>query len=51
MLVQVHDELIFEIPKGEKERCIEVISKEMEGAFPLSVPLKVDVACGASWPK
>ncbi len=51
MLVQVHDELIFEIPKAEKEHCTEVISKEMEEAYPLSVPLKVDVACGTSWPK
>jgi DNA polymerase-1 len=49
MLLQVHDELVFEAPKGEVEDVKKIIVKEMEGAMELKVPLKVDVGVGKSW--
>jgi len=49
MLLQVHDELVFEAPKGELEDVTKLIRKEMEGAMELKVPLKVDVGAGKSW--
>ena len=49
MLLQVHDELVFEAPKGEVEDVKKIIVKEMEGAMKLKVPLKVDVGVGKNW--
>ncbi|KMK74565.1 DNA polymerase I [Alkalihalobacillus pseudalcaliphilus] len=49
MLLQVHDELIFEVPEDEVETFKEVISKVMENAIQLNVPLKVDAEVGDSW--
>ena len=53
MLLQVHDELIFEAPKGEAEATAALVAEVMEGApFPavnLSVPLEVETGIGASW--
>jgi DNA polymerase-1 len=49
MLLQVHDELVFEAPKGEVEDVKKIIVKEMEGAMELKVPLKVDVGVGKNW--
>ena len=49
MLLQVHDELVFEAPKGEVEEVKKLIVKEMEGAMELKVPLKVDVGVGKNW--
>lgn len=49
MLLQVHDELIFEVPPEELEEMKELVCQEMENAVPLSVPLKVDVNIGQSW--
>ncbi len=49
MLLQVHDELLFEIPDGELEAAREAVVAEMEGAASLSVPLKVDVGVGKNW--
>lgn len=49
MLLQVHDELVFEVPEGELEQASEIIKKDMEGAFPLSVPLTVQLGSGPSW--
>lgn len=49
LLLQVHDELIFECPESEAERAIEVIRSEMEGAFKLNVPLRVSIESGKSW--
>jgi DNA polymerase-1 len=45
----VHDELVFEAPKGEVEEAKKLIVKEMEGAMELKVPLKVDVGVGKNW--
>ncbi|GKV69590.1 DNA polymerase I [Sporosarcina sp. NCCP-2716] len=49
MLLQVHDELIFEAPESELEKLKELVPDVMEHALELDVPLKVDSAYGASW--
>ena len=49
MLLQVHDELIFEVPKAEAEDTISVVKAAMEGAAHLDVPLVVDTGTGMSW--
>ena len=49
LLLQVHDELIFEIAPGEQERLSEVVRREMENAVALSLPLSVNIGIGASW--
>lgn len=49
MLLQVHDELIFEVPDVEVEKTREVVRATMEGAASLSVPLVVDIGQGANW--
>ncbi|TCP32099.1 DNA polymerase I [Scopulibacillus darangshiensis] len=49
MLLQVHDELIFEAPKNEIDRLKKIVPEVMENAVSLNVPLKVDYAYGATW--
>ena len=49
VLLQVHDELLFEVPRDELERLAPVVRETMEGALPLDVPLTVDVKIGDSW--
>ena len=49
MLLQVHDELVFEVPKAEAEDTISVVKATMEGAAKLDVPLVVDAGTGMSW--
>jgi DNA polymerase-1 len=49
MLLQVHDELIFEAPEAELDPLVRLVCEQMEGAFDLSVPLKVDVEQGQNW--
>lgn len=49
LLLQVHDELIFEAPKEEIEILKEIVPDVMENAIELSVPLKVDYAYGPTW--
>ena len=49
MLIQVHDELVFEVPEPAVEEQAEMIRHEMCTALKLDVPLKVDVAWGPSW--
>jgi DNA polymerase-1 len=49
MLLQVHDELVFEVPSEELWRVEEVVTEVMEGAYKLRVPLKVDVKTGRNW--
>jgi len=49
MLLQVHDELVLEAPLEEVDRLIVVIREEMEGVYPLRVPLKVDINQGLNW--
>lgn len=49
MLLQVHDELIFNVPEGELELMKELVRQHMEHAVELSVPLTVDVKAGHDW--
>ncbi len=49
MLIQVHDELLFEVPEGEHEAVEPLVREEMEGVEKLSVPLKVDTGWGRNW--
>lgn len=49
LLLQVHDELLFEMPESEREALEALVREEMEGAFPLAVPLKVDIGVGDTW--
>ena len=49
MLLQIHDELVFEAPDEEIAGLAELVRREMTGALDLSVPLKVDLASGPNW--
>ena len=49
MLLQVHDELIFEVPEKEVDKTESVIREVMESAATLNVPLEVDIGTGANW--
>ena len=49
MLLQVHDELVFDVPQAELERASALVKTEMEGAVDLSVPLLVEVGSGRNW--
>jgi len=49
MLLQIHDELIFETPVDEAAGLAELVKTEMEGAIKLSVPVKVNIKQGANW--
>ncbi|MBI5196540.1 MAG: DNA polymerase I [Nitrospirae bacterium] len=49
MLLQVHDELLFEVPAEEKERVQALVKEEMENAVRLDVPVKVDIGIGKNW--
>ena len=49
MLLQVHDELNFNVPLDELERVKALVREEMEGAVKLSVPLRVDIGVGQNW--
>jgi DNA polymerase-1 len=49
MLLQVHDELVFEVPPIELDQVQELVKYEMENAAQLSVPLVVDLGVGANW--
>ena len=49
MILTVHDELLFESPKGEVDEAVRVVRERMEGAATLAVPLTVDVGIGENW--
>ncbi len=49
MLLQVHDELVFEVPPGEIDEVRQLVRHEMENAAELSVPLVVDMGMGVNW--
>ena len=49
MLLQIHDELIFDVPEDELDLMIQLVKQEMESAMELSVPLKANVEYGKSW--
>ena len=49
MLLQVHDELLFETPPEEAEQVSAMVKREMENVHSLEVPLMVDVGIGDNW--
>jgi DNA polymerase-1 len=49
MLLQVHDELVFEVAPGEREALEELVRSEMAAAADLAVPLDVSVGVGRTW--
>jgi DNA polymerase-1 len=49
MLLQVHDELIFEVNENEIERLSEIVRLQMGSAYPLNAPLEVNIGIGSSW--
>jgi DNA polymerase I len=49
MILQIHDELVFETIKSESERLAEMVKREMEDALHLDVPIRVDVGIGRNW--
>ena len=49
MLLQVHDELLFEVPDSELEQIQALVRESMEGVMALNVPLHVDVGVGGNW--
>ncbi|MGZ6250142.1 MAG: DNA polymerase, partial [Syntrophales bacterium] len=49
MIMQVHDELVFEAPLDEKKEVLSLVKKEMEEVIKLKVPLRVDISSGRNW--
>ncbi|HWJ42704.1 MAG TPA: DNA polymerase, partial [Solirubrobacterales bacterium] len=49
LVLQIHDELLFEGPPGEMEAAAELVRREMCAAYPLDPPLEVDVGIGQDW--
>ena len=49
IVLQVHDEVILEVPPSEREQVTELVLSEMHGAFELAVPLEVNLSFGATW--
>jgi DNA polymerase-1 len=49
MVLQVHDELLFEVPRDEKDEIASLVREEMEGVIKLSVPLVADLGFGPNW--
>jgi DNA polymerase-1 len=49
MILQIHDELVFEAPAGEIDALAKLVQHEMQSVLPLRVPLQVDVKSGTNW--
>ena len=49
MLLQVHDELVFDVPISELDEIKKIVKSEMENAFTLDIPLVVDIGVGNNW--
>jgi len=49
LILQIHDELVFEVPEGELEEIKALVKEEMEGVVKLYIPLKVDIGVGKNW--
>ena len=49
LLLQVHDELVIEAPKGDAEAVAETVKTAMEGAYKLDVPITAEVGLGQNW--
>ncbi|HRR08019.1 MAG TPA: DNA polymerase I [Rhodothermales bacterium] len=49
MILQVHDELLFEVPENEVQHMKAIVHKEMQEALPLSVPIEIGIGVGPNW--
>lgn len=49
MILQVHDELNFNVVPGEEEKVQSIVIQEMQNAWPMSVPLIADCGWGSNW--
>ena len=49
MLLTVHDEIVFDMKKSEQDKVVPAITKAMETALPMSVPIVVETGVGESW--
>jgi DNA polymerase-1 len=49
LVLQIHDELLFEGPEAEGEQASEIVQREMAAAFEMDPPLEVDVGAGENW--
>ncbi|MCA6079868.1 MAG: DNA polymerase I [Endomicrobium sp.] len=49
ILLQIHDDLLFEVPDEETENMISIIKDKMENSLPLSIPISVDIKTGRNW--
>jgi DNA polymerase I len=49
LVLQIHDELLFEGPESEVEQASEIVRREMADAFEMDPPLEVDVGSGENW--
>jgi DNA polymerase-1 len=49
IILQIHDELIVEAPRSEAEKAAEILTRSMENAFEMKVPLSVDANIGKNW--
>jgi DNA polymerase-1 len=49
MTLQVHDELVFEVPEAEMDGMRTLVREQMESAYQLSVPLMVEIGLGRNW--
>ena len=49
MVLQIHDELVFDVPRGEVEKVREIVTREMSSALDFGVPLEVGVGVGDNW--
>ena len=49
MILQVHDELVFEVPKKEVEKTTQIVKAAMENAAKIDAPLTVEIGIGENW--
>ena len=49
MIIQVHDELVFDVKEDELEIVKEIVKEKMENVYKFDVPLKVDIEYGKDW--
>jgi len=47
--MQVHDELVFEVPAPEVEEVMDLVRWEMENVIALKIPIRVEIASGKNW--
>jgi DNA polymerase-1 len=49
MIMQVHDELVFEVSMREREEVMNIVKWEMENVITLKIPIRVEIASGKNW--